>query len=103
MVLSGKNQNETDDCVADILKGGAVRRLQGVSTRITISLARMIAYGTNLPSDADSDLVWLRGECVAKLFWSVRAQASAEFDSFAGSLVNEDSHSHQRHRMRFFQ
>jgi hypothetical protein len=47
MVLSGKNQNEPDDCGADILKGGAVLRLQGVSTRITISLARMTVYGTD--------------------------------------------------------
>jgi hypothetical protein len=38
MVLSRKNQNETDDGAADILKGGAELRLQGVYSRITISL-----------------------------------------------------------------
>jgi hypothetical protein len=44
MVLSRKNQNETDDCGADALKGGAVLRLQGVYSRIT-SFARMTADG----------------------------------------------------------
>ncbi len=62
-------------------------------------MARVTVYS----DDGTGAKVCFSVECVAKLFWSVRAQASAEFDSFAGSLVNEDSRSHQRHRMRFFQ
>jgi hypothetical protein len=61
MVLSGENQNETDDCGADILKGGAALRaretnsqLKGVCTRITISLVRMTAPGTRPTTFGDA-------------------------------------------------
>ena len=83
--------------------GGALALNSRLGSRLCLSLApRWSIPGHEHASSVLGQVVASTPECVAKLFWSVRAQASAEFDSFAGSLVNEDSRSHQRHRMHSF-
>jgi hypothetical protein len=45
----------------------------------------------------------LLADFVVKVFWSLSARATAEFDSYSGSLANKDSPESRRSYMRFYQ